>query len=71
MCKVNMRCRFVDSDDTKKQQLLHEKMEKALMLRCSSIRLQKVAISDDLHKMKAKKFGDALNMDNFVFYFHL
>ena len=60
-----------DSDDTKKRQPLHEKMEQALMLRFSSIRLQKVAVSDDILKMKVKKFGDALNMDNFVSYFHL
>ena len=54
-----------DSDDTKKRQPLHEKMEEALMLWFSSIRSQKVAVSDDILKMKAKNCIYISNSTNF------
>ena len=49
-----------DSGDTKKRQPLHEKMEEALMFWFSSIRLQKVAVSDDILKFCHKKITNTV-----------
>ena len=56
-----------DSKDTKKCQPRHEQLEEALWLWFLNISAQKVAITDEMLKIKAQKFGESLNINGFSY----
>lgn len=56
-----------DSNDTKKKQPRHEILEEALWIWFLNVSAQKVAITDEMLKIKAQKFGESFNITGFSY----
>ena len=56
-----------DSKDTKNRQPCHKLLEEALWMWFLNVSVQKVAITDEMLKIKAQKFGESLNNKGFSY----